>query len=177
MNIQMKLEQFRDDNPYNSETQAKRLLASNDTELILYVLALGLQTAKQRERHQQREYIKNVGETPPRQRVTPGRVTGSVKITPIKPSKKTTDALKELIADVWMVGDKQLGDCTEEDLSNAIKRENASSIGHAKNKALYVSLKKPLDGTQQCIRMKWNEKDIRQEIEKIYGEFRRGEAA
>src|SRR6516164_1089242 len=103
MNIQMKLEQFRDDNPYDVETQAKRLLATEDKELILYVLSLGLATAKQRERHQKREYIKNVGEAPPKERITAGPVTGSIKITPIRPSKKIQNAIKEFILDVWMV--------------------------------------------------------------------------
>ncbi len=40
MNLQAKLEQFREDNPYDVDTQAKRLLATDDKPLILHVLAL-----------------------------------------------------------------------------------------------------------------------------------------
>ena len=57
MDMSSRLDQFRDDNPYDVQTQAKRLLATGDKELILYALALGLVSAKSRQRHTERSYI------------------------------------------------------------------------------------------------------------------------
>ncbi len=174
MNLQSRLEQFRTDNPYDNDTQAKRLLAGGDQELILYVVALGLATAKQRQRHIERDYIKNIGEAPPKERLVPGPVTGSVKVIP---SKKTQNAMRQMILDVWHVnGDQKLGDATGNDLALAIKREKQSSIGHDKNARLYSLLRKPMED-EDTVRECWDEKSVRTEIEKVYGEFRREEAA
>src|SRR5215475_11724719 len=105
MNLQAKLDQFRDDNPYDNDTQAKRLLASGDEALTLHVLALGFATAKQRQRHMERDYIKNVGEAPPRGRVAVGR-TGSIKIVQ---SRRMQNITRQHIMDVWRIGELQLG--------------------------------------------------------------------
>lgn len=173
MNLQSKLDQFRLDNPYDVETQAKRLLASDDKDLILYILALGLNTAKQRQRHVERDFMKNIGEAPPKERLVPGRVTGSVKIVP---SKKTTNAMQQLILDVWHVGDIKLGDATGNDLAVAINREHQSSKGHQKNALFYQHIKKKV-GEDEAVREQWDERTIRAEIENVYGEFRKQEAA
>ncbi len=174
MNLQSKLDQFRTDNPYDVDTQAKRLLATGDKELLIYTLSLGLATAKQRQRHIERDYIKNIGEAPPTERLAPGRTTGSVKIVP---SKRMQNAARTLILDVWRInGEQKLGDASGNDLTVAINREITSSVGHEKNAQFYRSLKKELNGTDQ-VRTKWDEKLVRDEIEKVYGEFRKGEAA
>jgi hypothetical protein len=174
MNVQSKLDQFRTDNPYDFDTQAKRLLASDDKELILYVLTLGFAVAKSRQRHTERDYIKNVGQAPPVERLVPGRVTGSVKILP---TKKTQNAMNQLILNVWRVnGEQKLGDATGNDLSIAIKRETTSSIGHDKNARFYAQLKKELN-SKQTVSDKWDEGLVRQLIEEVYGEFRKSEAA
>lgn len=179
MNLQNKLEQFRDDSPYDVATQAKRLLATKDEELILYVLALGLTTAKQRQRHVEREYIKSMGQSPPGERLVPGRTTGSVKVVPIKHSKRIQNAMKQFIVDVWRIhGEQKLGDATGSDLSDAVKRETASAAGHGKNAQFYTALKERLmDNGSDTVRDKWNEKDVRDRIEHVYGEFRKTEAA
>jgi hypothetical protein len=174
MNPQTKLDQFRDDNPYDIETQAKRLLASEDKELILHVLALGLATAKQRQRHQERDYIKNVGEAPQCGRVVSGRTTGSIKIMP---SKRMQNISRQLIIDVWRInGEIPLGDATANDLATAINRESKSAEGHAKNASFYTTIKEPLGSTEK-VRERWNDKSIKPQIETIYGEFRKSEAA
>ena len=174
MNMQAKLEQFCSDNPYDFETQAKRLLASKDETLILHVLALGFATARQRQRHVERDYMKNIGQAPPRERLVPGRVTGAVKVLP---SKKTMNAMRQLIADAWRInGEQRLGDATANDLAKAVKRERDSSNGHDKNARFYTSLKQEL-GSNEKVRERWNEDDLRDQIEKVYGEFRKTEAA
>jgi hypothetical protein len=174
MNLQSRLEQFRSDNPYDVDTQAKRLLASGDKELLIYTLALGLAAARQRQRHIERDFIKNIGEAPPKERLLPGRVTGSVKIVP---SKKSQNAMMQMILDVWRVnGEQKLGDAGSNDLADAIKRETASSIGHDKNAHFYRNLKKELR-TDEIVRKRWDENSVRAEIEKVYGEFRKEEAA
>ena len=173
MNLQSKLDQFRADNPYDCETQAKRLFASGDQELILYILALGLTMAKQRQRHVERDYMKNIGEAPPRERLVPGRVTGSVKVLP---TKKTQNAMKQLILDVWHVGNIKLGDATGNDLAEAINREHQSARGHQKNATFYAHVKKKV-GEHEAVRERWDEQTIRSEIETVYGEFRKQEAA
>jgi hypothetical protein len=174
MNLQSKVEQFCADNPYDADTQAKRLLAGNDEKLILYVLALGLATAKARRRHAERDYMKNLGHAPPQERLAPGRVTGSVKLLP---SKKTRNAMQQMLLDVWRInGEQKLGDANENDLSIAIKREVTSSAGHDKNAQLYKSLKKDL-GPHDIVRDKWDEQSVRDQIEQVYGEFRKSEAA
>lgn len=177
MNLQAKLDQFRDDNPYDVSTQAKRLLATEDQDLILHVLALGLATAKQRQRHQERDYIKNIGEAPQLHRVVPGRVTGSIKTIPIKPSKRMEQLTKQLIYDVWHVnGEMKLGDATANDLTVAINREKSSAQGHGKNATFYAAIRAGLEG-DEIVRAKWTEKSIRAKIEETYGEFRKSEAA
>ncbi len=177
MDLSSKLDQFRDDNPYDVQTQAKRLLAANDKELILYTLAMGLVAAKARQRHVERSYIKNVGAAPPKERLTPGPVTGSVRVVPIKPSKRIQNAMQQLIADVWRVnGEQKLGDCSGNDLAVAISRETSSANGHSKNAEFYRHLKEPMKLTD-TVRKTWEEKAIRAEIEKVYGEFRKEEAA
>lgn len=180
MNLQSKLDQFRSDNPYDVDTQAKRLLATNDKELILYVLALGLATAKQRQRHYERDYMKNVGEAPPRERerFIPGPVTGSVKVIKIKPGKREENARRQLIMDTWMVGEKRMADCNSHDMIAAIKREEASEKGHAKNKTLYTKANARLaQNGKEKMGEKWDEKSIRALIEEVYGEFRTQEVA
>lgn len=176
MNLQSKLDQFRNDNPYDNDTQAKRLLAGGDKELTLYVLALGLSTAKQRQRHYERDFIKNVGAAPLKERFVPGPTTGS--IIRVKPGKRQENARKQLILDVWIVnGDKSFGKCNWHDLGAAIKREDATRNGLALNIQLYKGVQQTLkpDGSD-LVDQKWNEKTIRDEIEKVYGEFRTGEA-
>jgi hypothetical protein len=177
MNLQNRLQQFRDDNPYDIDTQAKRLLASDDKLLLLYVLALGLATAKQRQRHEERSYIKNVGFAKPQERLVPrpGGTTGSV--VAIKPTIKARNAMRELILNVWRInGEQRLGDATGNDLAIAIKREDASSVGHNKNAQFYGSLKQKT-GNYERVSEHWNEDSVRREIEKVYGEFRKTEAA
>jgi uncharacterized membrane protein YheB (UPF0754 family) len=179
MDMSSKLDQFRDDNPYDVQTQAKRLLATEDKDLILYTLALGLISAKSRQRHVERTYIKNIGAAPsiPKERLTPGRTTGSVKIVPIKTSRRMKNIIQQLIVDVWRVnGEQRLGDCTGNDLATAISRETSSANGHAKNAAFYHNLKEPMK-PEDVVRQKWEEKAVRAEIEKVYGEFRKEEAA
>ena len=174
MNIQAKLDQFRSDNPYDIDTQAKRLLASGDQELLLYVLFLGLVTAKQRQRHVEREHIKNIGVAPPKERFAAGRTTGSVTVVP---TKKTRNAMTQLILDVWQInGEKKLSDATGNDLAVAINRELASAKGHTKNSEFYTSLKKDLAPTEK-VSDKWDEASVRKLIESVYGEFRKAEAA
>jgi hypothetical protein len=174
MNLQNQLEQFRDDNPYDVDTQAKRLLATDDKPLILYALALGLTVAKHRQRHLDRDYIKNVGQAKEKERFRPGRVTGSV--VPIKPSRKTQNATRALILSSWRInGDQPLGDATANDLSDAIKREMASANGHGKNAEFYTNLKAPLEGIER-VHQHWDERTTKDEIEKVYGEFRTSEA-
>jgi hypothetical protein len=174
MNLQNKLDQFRADNPYDVDTQAKRLLASNDKPLILHVLALGLAVAKQRQRHVERSHIKNIGEARQKERFVPGPVTGSIVV---KPSKATQNAMRSLILDVWRInGEMKLGDATSNDLQVAIKRERASQNGHAKNAELYFTLDKPINGTTDQVRQKWTEKTVRGAIKNVYGEFRTTEA-
>jgi hypothetical protein len=174
MNLQAKLDQFRTDNPYDVETQAKRLLVSEDKELVLYTLQLGLATARQRQRHQERDYIKNVGEAPPKERLVPGRTTGSVKVIP---TKKTRNAMNQFILDVWRVNGKQkLGDANTNDLATAISREKSSSAGHDKNAKLYTKLKTEMSANQ-IVREAWDESGVRGVIEEVYGEFRKQEAA
>src|SRR5262245_11106294 len=175
MNLQAKLDQFRDDNPYDVETQAKRLLAQGDKELILHVLALGLATAKQRQRHMERDYIKNLGEAPHRGRVVRGRTTGSIKIAP---SRRMQNITRQLIADVWKInGEQSLGDATANDLTMAINRETKSAEGHNKNASFYATIREPLTNTTTRVRMNWDEKNIRFKIEATYGEYRKSEAA
>jgi hypothetical protein len=179
MNLQAKLDQFRDDNPYDVNTQAKRLLATEDTELILHVLALGLATAKQRQRHQERDYIKNIGEAPQphKVKIVPGLVTGSIKTVPLKPSKRMEQLTKQLIFDVWHInGEMKLGDASGNDLTVAINREKSSAQGHGKNATFYSAIKAEL-GQDEIVRMRWTEKSIRSKIEDVYGEFRKTEAA
>lgn len=179
MNMQAKLDQFRDDNPYDSDTQAKRLLATEDKELILHVLALGLATAKQRQRHQERDYIKNIGEAPPqgRVRIVAGPVTGSIKVVPITPSRRMQNMTKQLIVDIWRInGELALGDATANDLAVAINREDKSAEGHGKNAKFYRILKEPMKG-DDLVRKSWPEKAIRDKIKETYGEFRKSEAA
>jgi hypothetical protein len=177
MNLQSRLEQFRQDNPYDTDTQAKRLLATNERELILYTLALGLATAKQRQRHVERDYIKNVGEAPPKERLVPGRTTGSAKVIEVRHSKRMQNAMKQFIVDIWRInGEQKLGDATSNDLAVAIKREQSSSAGHDKNARFYAILKKELHGTEK-VRDRWEEKTVRAEIENVYGELRKSEAA
>ena len=178
MNLQAELDQFRDDNSYDVETQAKRLLATNNTKLLLYVLALGLVAAKQRQRHQEREFIKNVGAAP-QERLIPGRVTGSVvSIKPIT-SRRRQNAMQQYIADVWMVGEKRLGDCNHSDLAVARARERASADGHNRNDQLYGIFQTKLDPKDNRIthRQRWDEKEVRGAIEKVYGEFRKSPEA
>lgn len=178
MNLQHSLDQFRDDNPYDVNTQAKRLLASGDKELILYVLALGLATAKQRQRHQEREYIKNIGEAPQQKtKIVSGRTTGSIKTIPIKPSKRIQNITRQLIFDVWRInGEQKLGDANANDLEVAINRETKSANGHNLNARFYIEIKTNLEKTE-TVREKWDEGMIRSKIEEIYGEFRKTEAA
>jgi hypothetical protein len=174
MNIQSRLDQFRSDNPFDVQTQAKRLHAANDEDLILYVLALGLTAAKHRQRHQERDYMKSYGAAPENERLVPGRVTGSVVVIP---SKKTANAAKALILNVWRInGEQPLGDATGNDLAVAINRENASAKGHTKNAEFYIDLKKTV-GPAERVHEKWDEKTIREEIKRVYGEFRKQEAA
>ncbi len=174
MNLQTRLEQFRNDNPYDVDTQAKRLLASGDKELLVYTLSLGLATAKQRQRHVERDYIKNIGEAPPKERLVPGRTTGSVKVVP---SKRMQNAAKAFILDIWRInGEQKLGDATGNDLAVAINREVMSSVGHDKNATFYRKLKHELSD-DDVVRDRWDEKTIRGEIENVYGEFRKSEAA
>lgn len=181
MDLASRLDQFRDDNPYDVQTQAKRLLAmaDKDKDLILYTLALGLTTAKHRQRHVERQIIKNTGAAPPvpKERLVPGRVTGSVQVVKIKPSRRMENAFQQLILDVWRVnGDQKLGDCSGNDLAVAIDREVSSASGHTKNAAFYRKIKEPMQATE-IVRNKWEEKTVRAEIEKVYGEFRKEEAA
>jgi len=174
MNLSSKLDQFRDDNPYDCETQAKRLLATEDKELILHVLALGLATAKQRQRHIERDYIKNIGEAPFRGRVVTGPVTGSIRV---KPSRRFQNVTRQLMVDVWRInGEIPLGDATANDLAVAITREDKSAEGHGKNAKFYRVLKEPMKG-DDVVRKVWPEKEIRNRIEETYGEFRKSEAA
>lgn len=177
MNLTNRLEQFRTDNPYDAQTQSKRLLASNDKELILYVLQLGFALAKQRQRHDDRQYIKNTGHANAKEKMTisRGRVTGSVVI---KPSRKTFNAMQKLIVDVWTInGEQKLGDATAANLGEAVQREMISSDGHRKNAEFYNILRKPLMGTSQIVRDQWTDETMRPEIERVYGEFRKSEAA
>lgn len=177
MNLQAKLDQFRDDNPFDVDTQAKRLLAADDKELILYVLTLGLATAKQRQRHQEREYIKTLGEAPqPREKIVSGRVTGSIRSIRIKPSKRMERLTRELIFDIWHVGNQKLGDTNRNDLAVAITRETNSANGHSLNVKFYTAIRATLDH-EDTVREKWTEEAIRTKIEEIYGEFRKSEAA
>jgi hypothetical protein len=174
MNLQSKIEQFCTDNPYDVDTQAKRLLACDDERLILYVLALGLTMARSRRRHIERDYMKNIGQAPPKERLVPGRVTGSVQVLP---TKKTRNAMHQLLLDVWRVnGEQKLGDATGNDLSIAIKREITSSAGHDKNAKFYTALKNEL-GPADAVRDHWTEQLVRDQIEQVYGEFRKTEAA
>ena len=174
MNNQSKIEQFCTDNPYDVDTQAKRLFASDDEKLILYVLALGLTMARSRRRHMDRDYMKNIGQAPPKERLAPGRVTGSVKVLH---SKKARNAAQQLLLDVWRVnGEQKLGDATGNDLSVAIKREMTSSAGHEKNAQFYTKLKNEL-GPSDAVRDRWDEQLVRDQIEQVYGEFRKSEAA
>lgn len=174
MNLQAKLEQFRDDNPYDCDTQAKRLLATDDKDLIIHVLALGLATAKQRQRHQERDYIKNIGEAPRRGKIVSGPTTGSIRVIP---SRRMQNITKQLIFDVWRInGEQKLGDATRNDLALAISRETKSAEGHSKNSQFYTAIRTEL-GNEDTVRMKWDEKAIRAKIEDIYGEFRKSEAA
>jgi hypothetical protein len=174
MNMQSKIEQFCTDNPYDVDTQAKRLFAGDDKKLILYVLALGLTMARARRRHAERDFMKNVGHAPPQERLVPGRVSGSVKVIP---SRKTRNAMQQMLLDVWRVnGEQKLGDATGNDLSVAIKRELTSSAGHEKNAQFYAGLKKEL-GPTDSVRDRWDENALRNQIEQVYGEFRKSEAA
>jgi hypothetical protein len=178
MNIQAKLDQFRSDNPFDLETQAKRLLAMDDRSLILYVVGLGLATAEQRQRHYERDFIKNIGSAPQRERLVPGRVTGSIVSVKVLPTERARNAARQLIADVWHCGDKPLGTTTAIDMANAIKREKSSSAGHLKNAEFYGILKEGLkpDGSDS-VSMRFTEKTLRGVIERVYGEFRKTEAA
>jgi hypothetical protein len=195
MNLQNKLDQFRDDNPYDYHTQAKRLLAKGDNELILYVLALGFATAKQRQRHLERDIIKNTGQAPPLERLvagkpiippTPagkkpqtiisGRASGTV--TPIKIERKhVQNALERLIGETWEVGSKKLNDCNGNDLKNAEDRAEASANGQMKNKAFYANLRAAGVDNKTTVGAKLSNDQLRQHIEKVYGEFRTKEAA
>lgn len=178
MNIQAKLDQFREDNPYDIETQAKRLLANDDRALLLYVVAMGLTAAKQQQRHYERNFIKNTGIAPQRERLVPGRVTGSVISIKVAPTEKARNAARQLIAEVWHCGDKALGTTNAIDMAQAIKRETASSLGHQKNAQFYGLLKEGLnpDGSD-TVSMRYTEKALRGTIERVYGEFRKTEAA
>jgi hypothetical protein len=177
MNIQYRLEQFLDDNPYDADTQAKRLMASDDADLIRYAIALGLTTAKARQRQSERDYIKNTGYAMERERLVPGRVTGSVVVKKIPRGKRGQNALRLLICDAWMIGDKMLGDATIADLSGAIAREVASAHGHTKNVDFYTAIKSRMTPDGGLLRKQLSEDAIRKEIESVYGEFRTREAA
>lgn len=179
MNLQARLDQFRDDNPYDVNTQAKRLLASDDTDLILHVLALGFSAAKQRQRHQERDYIKNMGQAPQphKVKIVRGKTTGSIKAIPIKPGKRVEQLTKQLIFDIWRInGEMKLGDATENDLTVAINRESKSANGHNLNAQFYTEIKAGIE-KDEIVREKWNEGTIRSKIEEVYGEFRKTEAA
>jgi hypothetical protein len=177
MNLQNKLQQFRDDNPYDNHTIAKRLYATEDKALIIYVLELGLQAAKQRKRHEERSFIKNMGFAKPKERLAPhpSGVTGAV--IRIKTGPKTRNALQEMLLDVWRInGEQKLGDANRNDLASAIKRETSSSVGHSKNAEFYAALRKQINDND-VVRQHFDEASIRSEIEKVYGEFRKSEAA
>lgn len=190
MNLQSRLDQFRSDNPYDSDTQAKRLLSAGnkdnlpkltelglDVELLIYVLSLGFTTAKHRERHFERDYMKNTGYAPQKEKLKPGRTTGSVVRIKLKPSKRMENIRMQMLLDTWRInGEQKLGDATENDLAGAIKRENASMVGHGKNAEFYSGLKERVAGEEK-VRDKWEEKDVRGKIEQVYGEFRKSEAA
>jgi len=178
MNLRTKLEQFRSDNPFDVGTQAKRLVAANEKELLLYVVTMGLMSAKQQQRHYERDFIKNVGHAPLRELLVPGRVTGSVVVKKMNPTERARNAARQLIADIWHCGDKTLGTTTAIDMAEAIRRENSSSIGHQKNAEFYRILKNGLkpDGSD-TVAMKYTEKSLRGIIESVYGEFRKAEAA
>lgn len=173
----VKLQNFRDDNPYDIATQAKRLLAAKDDDLIRYVIELGLTMARQRDRHEERRHIKETGFTRPLQKVvmSKGKTTGSIIV---KMGKKTRNAAQSLILDVWRInGDLPLGDATAADLGEAIIKEEKSLVGHAKNKQLYQIMQKPIEGTSSPVRSHWTDNTLRPEIEEIYGEFRTSAAA
>lgn len=88
------------------------------------------------------------------------------------------NAMEQFIMDVWRInGEQPLGDANYHDLTNAEKRAEANEKGQAKNKEFYKRAKKRLDpkGSDK-MRQRWDEKSIRTEIEKVYGEFRKGEA-
>lgn len=177
MNLSTKLDHFRAENPYDIATQAKRLLATDDKEMINYVVELGLTLARSRQRHDERQYIKDTGTARPKEHmvVAQGRVTGAVKFIP---GKRGRNAMTQLIADTWRVnGEQRLGDATHADLGSAIKRESTSLLGHRKNIDFYQELSEPLKGTTDSVRTKWSEGSIRTAIEKVYGEFRTTEAA
>ena len=177
MNLQAQLDQFREDAPYDVDTQARRLYATDDKDLILYVLALGLSTAKHRQRHSERDYIKNMGEAPQlhKVRMAPGR--GTFKTIPIKPSKKMEQLTKQLIFDVWTINEgMKLGDASANDLAVAINRESRSAAGHARNIAFYDIVRSALK-KDEVVRDRWSEKALRSQIEEVYGEFRKSEAA
>jgi hypothetical protein len=194
MNLQNKLDQFRDDNPYDFDTQAKRLVAKDDKELILYVLALGFATAKQRQRHLERDFIKNTGTAPPERLVPgrpiikpvpegkaktiiPGRASGTVTRIKITPNRRIQNAMERLVGDVWTVGDKKLNDCNRNDLKMAENRAEASANGQMKNKTLYANLRATLVDGKETVGMRVPNAELRQQIEKVYGEFRTKEAA
>jgi len=180
MNLQSKLDQFRDDNPYDPNTQAKRLLATDDKDLILHVLALGFATAKQRQRHYERDYMKNLGEAPQphKVKIVSGRTTGSIRTIPIKPSRRMEQLTKQLLYDTWYInGEMKLGDANQNDLTVAINREVSSANGHNLNAKFYTEIRAGLSEKDDVVRSKWSEKTIRAKIEETYGEFRKSEAA
>jgi hypothetical protein len=168
VDVRSKLDQFRSDYPFDVQTQARRLASSGDDDLIVYVLALGLQMALQRQRHMERSVIKNTGMAPQRERF------GSIKIVP---SKKARNAMRQMILDVWRInGGMALGDATGNDLAIAIDREEKSANGHTRNAKLYRILKAEI-GPNETVRSKWDENSIRDQIENVYGEFRQAEVA
>ena len=176
MKLSNRLENFRADNPFDVGTQAKRLLATKDDKLIMYVLELGLTLAKSRQRHEDRSHMKETGYAKSKEKliIRPGRVTGSVII---KPGRRTQNAIQQLVLDTWRInGEQKLGDATAADLGDAIKRENVSANGHKKNAEFYDIIRKPLKG-DNIVRSQWNDDTLRPKIEAVYGEFRQGEAA
>lgn len=176
MSLATRLENFRADNPYDVATQAKRLLAKDDKELLFYVVELGLKYAKQRQQHEARQYIKETGFTRATERmiVSPGRVTGSVVI---KTSKRTRNAIRQLILDVWRInGDQRLGDANAAQLGEAINREETSIVGHGKNVTFYKAVMAALE-PNETVRQRWTDDTLRPQIEAVYGEFRTSEIA
>lgn len=123
---------------------AANAIYAGPAKIALYVIQLGLETLKSKQRRNRRRELRT--EVKPQFRQ--GRSTGSVILT--KASKeRLLKRTKELFGENgWMIGDLNLGDLTKEGLLAQAVAERASAKGSLRNAQFYEALAEPLQPGQ-----------------------------